>query len=86
MRTIQSKKILIFAPSNEIAMSRTLLLSALLMLIAFILLGVKVLFVKGGRFPSGHVHDIPALRRRNITCAHQSQPNENGTPRHRKQE
>lgn len=67
-------------------MSRTLLLSALLMLIAFILLGVKVLFVKGGRFPSGHVHDIPALRRRNITCAHQSPTRDNASPRHRKQE
>lgn len=31
--------------------------------LAVILLGVKVLFVKGGKFPSGHVHDIENRRR-----------------------
>lgn len=36
---------------------------------AFALLGVKALFVKGGTFPSGHVHDNAALRRRGISCA-----------------
>ncbi len=41
--------------------------------ISILLLGVKVLFVKGGRFPSAHVHDIPALREKNITCEHHSQ-------------
>ena len=46
-----------------------LTLTAVLLLLAIIMLGVKVLFVKGGRFPSGHVHDNPAMRRRGIGCA-----------------
>lgn len=33
---------------------KTLILSVILVGIAFLLLGVKVLFVKGGRFPMGH--------------------------------
>lgn len=47
----------------------TVILAVFLLLAAFILLGVKVLFVKGGKFPSGHVHDIPALRKKGIGCA-----------------
>lgn len=42
----------------------TLALSVALVAAAFILLGVKVLFKKGGKFPSGHVHDNPELRNR----------------------
>lgn len=42
----------------------------ILVAVAFLLLGVKVLFVKGGKFPSGHVHDIGASDRKNVTCAH----------------
>jgi len=40
------------------------LLSALVLTgLALALLGVKALFVKGGEFPSGHVHDLPRRRR-----------------------
>ncbi len=49
-------------------MVKLILLSSLLVGLAVVLLGVKVLFVKGGRFPSGHVHDNDALRRRGIKC------------------
>ena len=45
--------------------------TVLLLLIALILLGVKALFVKGGKFPTGHVHDIPELRKQGIKCAQQ---------------
>jgi hypothetical protein len=45
--------------------------TVLLILVAVILLGVKVLFVKGGKFPSGHVHSSEALRKRGVTCASQ---------------
>lgn len=55
-------------------MVKIVLLSVILMAIAFVLLGVKVLFVKGGRFPSGHVHDNPHLRRRGIGCAGSDKP------------
>lgn len=46
-----------------------LAISVILLLLAFVLLGVKVLFVKEGKFPSGHVHDHPEMRRRGIGCA-----------------
>lgn len=39
-----------------------------LVLLAVVMLGVKALFVKGGRFPSSHAHDIPELRRRGVGC------------------
>lgn len=37
---------------------KEILLAVLLISIAVIGLGVKVLFVKGGRFPSMHAHDL----------------------------
>lgn len=51
---------------NEILL--TLLAGVLLIGVAVVLLGVKALFVKGGKFPSGHAHDIPELRRRGVGC------------------
>ncbi len=48
----------------------TLVSAALLVGIAVLILGIKVFFVKNGKFPSGHVHDQPQLRRRGIGCAH----------------
>lgn len=44
---------------------KLMLLTTCLLLVAIVLMGVKVLFVKGGKFPSGHVHDLPALQKRN---------------------
>lgn len=46
----------------------TLLAAALLTGGCVLLLGVKVFFVKGGRFPSGHAHDSEALRRKGVGC------------------
>ncbi len=40
-----------------------------------VLLGVRVFFVKGGRFPNGHVSGNRALRDRGIGCV-QSQDRE----------
>ncbi|MDE6802087.1 MAG: hypothetical protein K2J06_04900 [Muribaculaceae bacterium] len=51
-------------------MVQTIILAILLIAVAVTLLGVKVFFVKGGQFPSGHAHDIPELRKRGIRCAH----------------
>lgn len=48
---------------------KVFLLSILIIALCVLLLGVKVFFVRGGRFPSGHVHSSPALRRRGISCA-----------------
>lgn len=49
----------------------TLAAAAVLVGIAVFIMGVKVFFVKGGEFPSGHVHDHPGLRRRGIGCTHE---------------
>lgn len=48
-------------------------LSILLIGLAVVLLGVKALFVRGGRFPSGHAHDIPELKRRGVGCHRDAQ-------------
>ena len=42
----------------------------MLLLVAVVMLGVKVLFVKGSKFPDGHVHSSPQLQKRGIRCAH----------------
>ena len=48
---------------------KTVLLSIIITAVCFVLLAVKVIFVRGGRFPSGHVGHSPAMRRKGITCA-----------------
>lgn len=50
-------------------MLKLLFLTCALLLIAVVLLGIKVLFVKGAVFPSGHAHSSPELRRRGVGCA-----------------
>ncbi|MBP2691238.1 MAG: hypothetical protein J6B44_05405 [Muribaculaceae bacterium] len=49
---------------------KLILLCIAIVAISVLLLGVRVLFVKGGRFPSPHISDSAQLRRRGITCAH----------------
>ena len=46
----------------------TLLPAIVLVLVAIVILGVKALFVKGGKFPSGHASDIPAIRHKGVDC------------------
>ena len=53
---------LIFAAQKHNDAVKIVILSIILVAFAIVLLGVKVLFVKGGKFPSGHAHDIAALR------------------------
>ena len=53
----------------------TLLLTLLIVAICLLLLGVKMLLVKGGKFPNTHVSGSEALRKRGITCV-QSQDRE----------
>ena len=50
-------------------MKATLLLTLAIVGLAVLLLGVKVFFVKGGRFPNTHIDDNPEMRKRGITCA-----------------
>lgn len=37
--------------------------------VAVVLLGIRVFFVKGGRFPSSHISDNRHLRNKGIVCA-----------------
>ena len=53
----------------------TILITLLIVAICIVLLGVKVFFVKGGRFPNGHVSGNKAMRDRGIGCV-QSQDRE----------
>lgn len=54
-------------------MLKTVVIAIFIVAVAVVLLGVKVLFVKGGRFPSGHASSNPELRRRGIGCATDSE-------------
>ena len=49
-------------------MLETVLITLLIVAICVLLLGVKVFFVKGGRFPNGHVSSNKALRKKGIGC------------------
>lgn len=56
-------------------MIKTILFTLLIVAICILLLGFKVFFVKGGKFPNGHVSGNRALRDKGISCA-QSQDRE----------
>lgn len=49
-------------------MLRTLLLSVLIIAISLVLLCVKLIFKKDGKFSSQHIHDNAGLRRKGIHC------------------
>ncbi len=53
----------------------TILITVLIVAICGVLLGVKILFVKGGKFPNTHVSGNKALTDRGVTCV-QSQDRE----------
>ncbi len=53
----------------------SVLLILLIVAISVLLLGVKVFFVKNGRFPNSHVSGNKAMRQRGIGCV-QSQDRE----------
>lgn len=50
-------------------MLKIVFLTVILLAVSFALMAVKVILVKGGRFPSGHIGSNPLLRRRGISCA-----------------
>lgn len=49
-------------------MAETLILTVLIIAIAVVLLSVKVLLKKNGRFSSQHIKDNPAMRKQGIHC------------------
>ncbi len=57
----------IFAPENY-GKVKVALITILLVGISVLLLGVRVFFIKGGKFPNTHIHNNPALKEKGITC------------------
>jgi hypothetical protein len=53
-------------------MLKIIILTISLLAVAVVLLGVKVLFIKGSHFPSGHISQSKELRSRGIKCASHS--------------
>lgn len=53
----------------------TVLITLLIVAICVLLLGLKIFFVKGGKFPNGHVSGNKAMRDKGISCV-QSQDKE----------
>ena len=51
-----------------VKMIKLLLLSLLIIAIAFALLSIKLLLKRNGKFSSQHVHDNPGLRKLGIHC------------------
>jgi len=49
-------------------MTETLLISSLLLAVGMVLLLVKVLLRKDGKFSSQHIHDSEAMKQRGIHC------------------
>lgn len=48
---------------------QTLIISCIVIAVAFLLLGIRIFFIKGGKFPNTHVSGNKALREKGITCA-----------------
>lgn len=44
-------------------MVKTLVISVILIAVAIVTLGFRILFTKGGKFPSGHAHEIESRRK-----------------------
>lgn len=47
----------------------TLVISLIIIACAILLLGIRVFFVKGGKFPNLHIDGNKALRKKGIHCA-----------------
>ncbi len=50
-------------------MLNTILITVAIIGIAVALLGIKVFFVKGGKFPGMHISSNKEMQRRGISCA-----------------
>lgn len=56
-------------PQKILRMIYVILLSLGLVLLSVLLLGIRVFFVKNGRFPDTHVGNNKTLREKGIYCA-----------------
>ncbi len=48
---------------------KIVIIAIILLLVCVVRMGIKVLFIKGASFPSGHVGSSPQLRAKGIGCA-----------------
>ena len=70
MKCLKSQSITNFAGLfKKTQVMATLVLTLVIVALAVLLLGVKIFFVKGGRFPDTHIHDNAEMRKRGIKCA-----------------
>ncbi len=46
-----------------------IILSVIILLLAFVLLGINILLKKNGSFPDGHVGNNKAMNEKGINCA-----------------
>lgn len=56
--------------ANVMKRSMIVIISLVIVGIAVLLLSIGILIKRDGKFPSGHVEDIEALRKKGIQCAH----------------
>ncbi|MCD8263691.1 MAG: hypothetical protein LUD02_05640 [Tannerellaceae bacterium] len=49
-------------------MLTTFLITVIILVISVLLMSVKVIFIKGGKFPNTHVSGNKALREKGIAC------------------
>ena len=47
---------------------KIVLITIVMLLVAMLLLGIRVFFVKGGRFPNSHIDGNSELKKRGIIC------------------
>jgi len=50
-------------------MTQLILVAIVLLLMGILLLGMRIFFVKGGRFPNIHIGSSKAMKSRGIGCA-----------------
>ena len=50
-------------------MFETILISIVILVISLLLLGVKMIFTKGGEFPNTHVSGNPKMQEDGVSCA-----------------
>ena len=50
-------------------MVKVILLTIIIVAVSILLLGIKIFFVKDGRFPKTNIGDNPDMKKRGITCA-----------------
>lgn len=50
-------------------MLKAVFIAIILLVIAFLLLGIQIIFTKNGKFPNTHIGASKAMRERGIGCA-----------------